>query len=478
MTKQKSVLLHFAIMMVLYFVIGSLTPFGGITELGMKVLGAFVAIVYGWVALDLFLTSVFGFVLLGLSGAFTPTSAFAAGLANSNVQLIIVVGVFAAALEQLGVGELIVNFMLSRKIVVGRPWILVIAFVLIGSLFGIAGKSLLGVIILLNIVVAFARKCGIEGNHPALTFLAFMIVVCASYLPAGFAPYMPTLIMFGGLYTNGIGGFALPFGKLYVFGIVLSAILIVIMLLFAKYVMRIDVSKFVLTEEERQKYAAYKATPIAKVALAGLGVYVCLLLSPLFISKEIPIIAFIENVGLIGWSLVYVTVFCLWIKEDGKPAVDLAQSFMKVPWQIVALLAVTIPLGNALARADVGVMAAMTTMLKPIMSDLGLTGFYIFVFLFLGILTQFAHNFVAGAVFLPLFGNIGLSMGADPTVLFVVMFCALNTAFATPAASMTAAFIFAADGVVQKHAYIWGWLLLVVVGILVLLGIPVMNMFF
>ncbi len=109
---------------------------------------------------------------------------------------------------------------------------------------------------------------------------------------------------------------------------------------------------------------------------------------------------------------------------------------------------------------------------------MGATGIYIFVFVFLGILTQFAHNFVAGAVLLPLFGTVGMNCGADPHILFFLMFTALNVSFATPAASMNSGFVFGSDQVNPKYAYIWGWLLLIVTGVVVLLGLPLWNMLF
>ena len=45
--------IHIAIMLVITFGVGFLPPVGQITELGMKVLGCFLGIVYGWIFIDL-----------------------------------------------------------------------------------------------------------------------------------------------------------------------------------------------------------------------------------------------------------------------------------------------------------------------------------------------------------------------------------------------------------------------------------------
>lgn len=474
MSKKVTNLIHFGVMVALYVIISMLPPFGMVSEMGMKVLGAFVAIVYGWVFMDLFFASIFGFLFLGLTGVFTPASALSAGFSNATVQSIILIGAFAAGLNQLGLGELITNFMLSRKFVVGRPWMLVIVFCVLAALFGLCNKGLFGIILLYSIVGNIAKKCGYEDKSPMMSFMCCMILYCCIFLPSGFAPYLPTMLMFGGIYANAMQ-VALPYGQYFVAGIVLSLIVAAIMILLAKFVLRLDVSKFTITEEQRQHYAAEKSPMTAKAAFVGLLIYISLLVIPQFAGTELPILAFINNVGLIGWTIVFISVFVLWQDENGKPALDLVKMFANVPWVVVMLVAVTIPLGSAVGNGDVGIMATLNVWLRPVLANFGVTGLYIFVFVFLGVLTQFAHNFVAGAVFLPLFGTVGVSLGADPYILFFLMFTALNVSFATPAASMNTGFAFGSDQVDPKWAYIWGWLLLVVTIIVVIVGLPLWN---
>ena len=58
MSKTAKHWMHCAIMFALTFGIGSLPPFGGdITDVGMKVIGTFIGVLYGWCFLD-FLQSV------------------------------------------------------------------------------------------------------------------------------------------------------------------------------------------------------------------------------------------------------------------------------------------------------------------------------------------------------------------------------------------------------------------------------------
>ena len=64
MKNNKMTYIHIAIMFAIMFIVWNLPPFGMITELGMKVLGVFLGIVYGWIFIDLFWVSFMGFAML------------------------------------------------------------------------------------------------------------------------------------------------------------------------------------------------------------------------------------------------------------------------------------------------------------------------------------------------------------------------------------------------------------------------------
>ena len=474
MLKSKKFLINLAIMLMLFVVIGMLPPFGGITEVGMKVLGAFIAIVYGWIALDITYTSVIGFVLLGLTGFFTPLSALIAGFSNQTVLMTLVVGAFATGLSKLGVGELVINFMLSRKIVVGRPWVLVIMFCIIAGIFGLTNNALLGFLLLFTIAGEMARNRGYEDKSMFMTFMFCLIIYCATMFPGGYGAWLPIMIMFGGMYTAAVP-VAISYAEFFILGLVFSVVFVTIFCLIAKFVFRIDTSKFVLTEEDRLRYAANEAPKKAKIATACMAVFIFLIVLPVFCNPSNPIIAFINNIGIIGWSIVFTGILAALRDEEDKPLLDIVDMFASAPWAAIMLIAVTIPLGNAMSSAEVGVMATMIMYVQPMLASMGVIGMYIFVFVFLGVITQFAHNFVAGAVFLPLFGTIGLNIGADPVVLFFIMFTALNASFATPAASMNSGILFGMKEVNTKWGYIFGWLTLVLVGLCIVLLWPVVN---
>ena len=59
------------------------SPVDTISSLGMRVLGIFIGLIYGWIFVDLVWPSFLSFVILGFSGAMTVTEAFVAGMGST-----------------------------------------------------------------------------------------------------------------------------------------------------------------------------------------------------------------------------------------------------------------------------------------------------------------------------------------------------------------------------------------------------------
>ena len=105
------------------------------------------------------------------------------------------------------------------------------------------------------------------------------------------------------------------------------------------------------------------------------------------------------------------TIFSILKKPDGKPVMDVADCFKQTPWAVMMLLAITIPLGDALQSGDTGFMAAITKVIYPLVSGMGPTMFSIACMVALIIMTQFLHNVICGAVLLPMLTPICIAMG-------------------------------------------------------------------
>jgi di/tricarboxylate transporter len=166
-------------------------------------------------------------------------------------------------------------------------------------------------------------------------------------------------------------------------------------------------------------------------------------------------------------------------KPDGKPFLNIAECHKAVPWPVLWLFGATFPLADAMKAPEIGIMATVTEALLPIVNNMSPFIFMAACTLLLGIVTQFTHNMVLGAMFLPLLCPLATQVGANATVMFFLVYIILNCSYVTPAASMQAGFIFGHQDIARKDAYLFGALLLVFTYIvLIAIGIPLGNMIF
>ena len=117
--------INIVIMFALYFVVSVLPPFGGITEYGMKILGVTVALLWGWIVVDMLWPSLFAFILFHLAGYLTVSEGIVAGIGNPTVLQNIILLAFAATLSQIGVSDFIASWIVSKKVFIGKPMLLV-----------------------------------------------------------------------------------------------------------------------------------------------------------------------------------------------------------------------------------------------------------------------------------------------------------------------------------------------------------------
>ena len=80
MAKKKYI--HLGIMLLITLLISICPTIGSLTPLGMRTLAIFIAVLYGWMTVDLIWPSIYGFVMLALLGIMDTTTALMTGLAT------------------------------------------------------------------------------------------------------------------------------------------------------------------------------------------------------------------------------------------------------------------------------------------------------------------------------------------------------------------------------------------------------------
>ncbi|MDO4280235.1 MAG: hypothetical protein Q4C56_01270 [Peptococcaceae bacterium] len=177
-TKTTKWYVNIAIMFLLYFVISMIPPFSSITEMGMKVLALTIALLWGWITVDLLWPSIFGFILLQFTGYTTITEGLATGIGNSTVMMTLVLLAFAAALSLMGVSDIIAAWVISRKIFIGRPMLLVFGLLFGTVLVSAAGGGLAVIFLIWDLIRAISRANNIEEDDTLKGALMAMVLYC------------------------------------------------------------------------------------------------------------------------------------------------------------------------------------------------------------------------------------------------------------------------------------------------------------
>ncbi len=473
--KQIISYIHVAVMLVLMLFFGYLPPFAEITPMGMKVLGVFLGLVYGWCFIDLLWTSVLGFFTLALTGYTNLIAAFVEAFTNPTTIIILICFAFAECLHRIGVSEAIAYYLMGRKVFVGRPWLLCIALIAGVFVMSLLGGGFAAIFLIWSVIAAIAEVNGIKNGNVLLSML-YAMVLFSGMTGGSVVPFYGGVILYGGFYTAATG-LSIPTVSFLLNAIVYSLLTFGVMIIISKVFLKVDVSNFNLSEEMRKEYASKKMTSVQKVGLILLVLYFLGLLLPSIFKGAIW--TMFATWGVAGFSILYMVVFCVWKDENNKAVCDMGACFKNgVIWNTLLLFMVTIPVATAMESADTGIMASINMFCNTLFSDMSVTVLLILIVIVVGLLTQFMHNVVMGALFIPIFAPFIMNMGGNPTTFFFMIYLTLCCAYATPAGSMMAALIFGKDGVPVKHSYIYGWMFYIVNCAVLIIMMPLLNLTF
>lgn len=454
---KNSKYLHVLVMFILALGIPLLPAPGQITLYGMKAMGIFISVLYGWIVFDLFWSSIFGFAMLGLSGLMLPLAAVTTGIGDPMLVTTMLALAFAIAVSKIGVAELMGNWLLKQKLFHKSPWLLIAGIIYSGWLIGSIGPGMAGIVLLWVITLNIADVCKINRKDPLVNFVMVMIVL-ATMAGSNIMPFRAHVLIFKA-YLNQIINIGIPDSGYIICVTVFSFLVVLLMILIARFILRLDASKFVLPNEILEKLESTTATKKQKIGFVITIIYSLLLILPSFFV--FPGSTILASWGVPGMSLFALLLLAL-VKDEGKGIIRIHDVFRDLDWNLIMLLAVTFPIATCMRSEESGIMGTIMQYVAPLVSTLGLTAFFVISILILGILTQVVHNVVLGAVFMPFLLPFATELGGNIYTLWLMMFLILNTAYCTPGGSLQAAMIYGNESIERKYAYLYTTIFLVV----------------
>ncbi len=172
---------------------------------------------------------------------------------------------------------------------------MVSGLLIIGAIIGSIGPGMAAIFLLWGIVLKIADFCNIKKGDPLLSFMIMMIPVFT--MTASFIfPFKGGVLIYIA-YLMQVTDVGIPGGSFILYAFVAIVLIFALVILAARFVLKIDAGKFTLPQEIMEEIKNTSATKNQKMSLIVLLIYVLvLLIASLFTS--LPGAAFINKLGV------------------------------------------------------------------------------------------------------------------------------------------------------------------------------------
>lgn len=450
--KNAAYYINSVITVVLMLGIGFLPAPDPMTPMGMKVLGIFIGALYGWTTVNTVWPSILVLTLLGVSGFMPVKDAFMQAFGNDTVLFLLFLYVFCYVIDTAGITKYFASKLIGQKFIQGKPWILAGMIFIAAYICSALTSVVASMILCWSMIYSMVEKMGYQKKdaYPTILIIGVTYFAIIGYSAMPFKLGFPTL---AGLVQQMTGLSVDPL-KYLIMGLWLSVLLLVVWILFCKFVLRPDISKCLAAGDINTGATDEKLDGRQKLILSLMGLMIVLMLLPsVFLGSQNAFIQLLNSIGLTGIVALFDALF-IFLRYEGKPLIDYHAAFKHgIYWDVIFLLGAAMVLSKGLTSETTGIQAALKVLFNPILSG---HGTFIFMLLSLGIaliFTNFCNNFVVMVTLLPIMATFSNEIGGNFVVFALALQYMCATALLTPAASPMAAVMHGNDWLDKKAIY-------------------------
>ena len=448
-----------------------------ITPIGMTILSLFVGVVYLWGSVDTLWPGFLGVLLLGFSSYAPMPKVLSMFMGNPMVVMIFFLFIFAAALIKSNVSTYLARWLMTHKIVQGRPWMLTTVILLTTYIVAFFEQTTACFLIWPALYIIFQHAGFKKGDlYVSLMLVNTIIMALLSFATdpiKGGAFYLLSNMQSLSQSSPGLHVVPINVAAYLCFGLSISLVTIAVLLILMRFVFRVDVTPLKNINLDILKQEQLPPMSLRQKTIIGLFLFYALwLILPGVIGVNNPVGSFMNRNAFAG-SLMIV-FFLTFLHIDKKPVADIIASNAVYPWRIYFLIAVAFLLGGALIGEGTNVTIFMEYALRNLLSGLSFTVLAIAV-IFIGIvMTNFCNSVVLGLVLTPVLLAVCQAFGLSASPILACFFFIVLIGACTPAASPFAAILYDnAEWVsgrdVAIHSIISS---LAVTGVIIIVGIP------
>lgn len=470
--KKDLTLLHMIIIILLMFGFGYLPTIGAITTVGMKTLGIFIGLLYGWSTIGMLWPSILGIFAFGFSGHGTVKEMLAMAFSNDIFIFLIFILVILEMLTDSGAVNVIVNFFLTRKSLEGHPWIFSFIFLLSSGLLCIFGQAFAGILLCWSMIETLSQKVGYKPYDKYPTMMLIGVIISASAVQL-MVPFKGICLVILGTYATMTGN-AISYLSYMAVMIPAGLAFLALYLTFFKMIFKPDMKPLETVKVSEILGTTPPVTKRQKATLLAFGFFLATLLIPGCLPATSPIVTLTNTLGSSGLTAFSVILFMM-IKIDGEPLLDFSKQARHLNWSVTFMVGVLMMMTSLILAESTGIRETVITLLSPVLA--GYSGFVLLVVVFMIsiVLTNFMNNMVVGVIMTSILLALSSTLEVNTAVGVLMIITASNAAFLTPAAAPTVAMLFAKkDWLKGKDVFRIGFMnvsIIILIGLTIIVGL-------
>ena len=427
------------ITIVIMFGFGQLPAPAPITPLGMQILGIFLALLFGWTFVDQVWPSILGFIALSLTGYAPLAGLMKEGFGNNTVLLMWGMLLIASLVDSAGVSKFIATYFISRKLVLGKPWLLIFTFFFVVFLMSAMTSSVPVIVVGWGILYCILNQLGYKAGDPLSSYMV-VGVVYSSLVGLALFPWKVLQMVVLGMFAN-TAGYQLEYSLYISLSLPISIASIIGYVLLGKFLFRLDVEKLKLVTKDSFDPKDLQINYQQKIIISMLVLLVVLLVAPSIMPKAWAVTKILRGIGAHGVAFLILGVF-VFLRFGNKAMINLRKASSDVQWDCIFLTAAMLPFTTALNAESTGINAFLIEKFSLIFNGLSPLVFIFLVIVITMIATQFMNNAICGAIMFSIVYPFAVAIGINPAMITVLMIFCLALAMLTPAGSPMSALMF------------------------------------
>ena len=453
------------------YLFGYICPaFGGITPLGMKMLGVLIGLIFMTCAgCNIIASSAFALLAFVFHGYYDAATLVATWVGSTTTFQLIFCGALCVAMRDSGAMDVVAKKMLTSKVCKGRPLVLILMLMLAGFCVSIFVAGAPFFLLFFGLLDSIMQISGYKRTDPIYPLVLLSVYV--SQYGAFMLPWKGAMAVTVAMFNSVLEPYGFVFNDwLYMFIQLVTWVgFDVIFVLVLKFVFKADVSK--LASIDMSKVEAFQNVPDKfdfnmKVSLGSLLFCVVYILGTSLLPKTFPGYSYIAGFGTTLIWLIPLTLFTV-LRKDGKPIMNMAALAQKSSlWMMIALVGSLTMLGKVCTDNELGIRGWLVSVFTPLFGNMSIWALLLLVVVFTTVITQVVNGQVLTMGLTPVVAPIVCAMildqgvAANPTVVLTVLSSAASVAFLTVSGSVNAAYLLGRDEVTQKFVWTKGTIVL------------------